>query len=155
MHLNQRDVTMVTVSRAPLDKLEAFRQRMGWKFRWASSHGNTFNRDYQVTFTPEEVERGDVAYNYGRQSFPVAEGPGLSVFAQDDDGAVFHTYSCFSRELETYLGIYRFLDAVPKGRDEGALKYGMEWVRHHDRYGDAMFVDPYVTLLTPRRADEG
>ena len=147
VHLNARDVTFVTVSRAPLDKLLAFRQRMGWEFEWVSSLESDFNWDFNVSFTPEQLETGEVYYNYRKgKEFPVAEAPGISVFYQDENGDIFHTYSVFARGLDLFLGVYNFLDIVPKGRDEESLQYGMEWVRHHDRYGDESFVDPYVQL---------
>ena len=152
IHLNQRYVTMVTVSRAPLDKLEVFKKRMGWSFKWVSSWESEFNRDCHVSFTPEEQARKEMYYNYRTGFFPSSEGPGISVFTKDDQGGVFHTYSSFARGLDMFLGAYHLLDIVPKGRDEEALPYGMEWVRHHDKYGDASFTDPYVELLPARQA---
>ena len=151
VHLAHRDVSMVTVSRAPLEKLQAFKRRMGWSFEWVSSFGTDFNRDFQVTFSEEEMESGEAYYNYQKGPFGVAEAPGLSVFRKDDEGAVFHTYSSYARGLDMFLGVYHLLDVVPKGRDEADLIYGMEWVRHHDRYDDATFVDPYVNI---GRSDE-
>jgi predicted dithiol-disulfide oxidoreductase (DUF899 family) len=137
VHLAHRDVTMVTVSRAPLPTLEAFKARMGWTFPWVSSHGSDFNHDFHVTFTDDE-RRGDVDYNYQRQSFGSPEAPGASVFARDADGAVYHTYSCYSRGLDAMNGAYQWLDLTPKGRDEEGLRSTMAWLRHHDRYdGDA------------------
>jgi predicted dithiol-disulfide oxidoreductase (DUF899 family) len=136
VHLRHRDVTMVAVSRAPLEKLEAYRKRMGWGFKWVSSLVNDFNRDYHVSFTKEEISRGDVYYNYGMRRFPADEAPGVSVFRRDDNGAVFHTYSCYSRGLDMLNGAYHFLDITSKGRDEEGLSYSMEWLRHHDRYED-------------------
>ncbi len=147
IHLNHRDVAMVTVSRAPLEKLEAYKNRMGWTFKWVSSFASDFNSDYYVTFTPEQTQKGEMYYNYRIGKFPVSEAPGISVFYKNAGGEVFHTYSSFARGLENFIGTYTLLDIVPKGRDEGALKYGMEWVRHHDRYQDASFVDPYVKLI--------
>lgn len=147
VHLQQRDVAMVTVARAPLDKLMTFRERMGWNFQWVSSSGTDFNHDYQVTFTQKEIEQGNTYYNYETKPFPLGEAPGMSVFAKNEQNEIFHTYSAYARELETFLGIYRLLDIVPKGRDEADLSYGMEWVRHHDRYGDETFVDPYVQIM--------
>lgn len=120
-HLRQRDVTMVAVSRAPLEILEAFKKRMGWSFKWVSSLGNDFNRDYQVSFTEEELEKGDVYYNYARQGFPSTEAPGVSVFYKDENGEVFHTYSSYQRGLDMFITAYHYLDLVPKGRDEGGL----------------------------------
>ena len=151
IHLNHRDVTMVTVSRAPLPKIEAFKKRMGWSFKWVSSWGSDFNWDYHVSFKPEDLDKKQVYYNYGVQSFPAAEGPGISVFCKNESGATFHTYSSFSRGLDMFITAYHLLDIVPKGRDEAGFTYGMEWLRHHDRYDDKAFVDPYVQLM-PKRA---
>lgn len=134
VHLNQRDVTMVTVSRAPLDTLAAFKKRMGWRFKWVSSLGNDFNFDYHVSFTPDDYQRGPVYYNYTMSNFSSSEAPGISVFLKDKDGNIFHTYSCYARGLDMVNGAYHFLDLVPKGRDEADLPYTMAWVRHHDKY---------------------
>jgi predicted dithiol-disulfide oxidoreductase (DUF899 family) len=135
VHLAQRDVTMVTVSRAPLATLEAFKQRMGWRFKWVSSFGSEFNRDFHVSFTPEE-RQGEVWYNYSKRRFGSPEAPGASVFCRDATGQVYHTYSCYARGLDAMNGAYQWLDIVPKGRDEAALPYTMAWVRHHDRYSE-------------------
>jgi predicted dithiol-disulfide oxidoreductase (DUF899 family) len=140
VHLEHRDVAMVTISRAPLEKLEAFKKRMGWNFKWVSSFGSDFNWDYHVSFTPEQTKKGEMYYNYRIGMFPSSEGPGVSVFSKSDSGELFHTYSSFARGLENFLGTYTWLDIVPKGRDEAALSYGMEWVKHHDRYQDASYV---------------
>ncbi len=134
VHLNARDVTLVAVSRAPLAQIEAFKKRMGWRFEWVSSYGNDFNYDYHVSFTQDEMAKGDVYYNYGPNGFPSEEAPGVSVFCKDGTGAVFHTYSSYARGAEPLLGGYFFLDLVPKGRDEAGLPFTMAWVRHHDRY---------------------
>jgi predicted dithiol-disulfide oxidoreductase (DUF899 family) len=134
VHLNQRDVTMIAISRAPLAQLEAFKKRMGWTFKWVSSFGNDFNRDYQVSFTPEEMAQDERYYNYTMGKFGQEEAPGLSVFYKDDQGNIFHTYSCYARGLDMLNGAYQHLDLVPKGRDEDGLSYTMAWVRHHDRY---------------------
>lgn len=133
-HLEQRDVTLLVVSRAALPELERFRRRMGWQFKWVSSHGSDFNHDFGVSFTPEERARGEVDYNYGPRAFTEEEAPGLSVFYRDEAGAVFHTYSTYGRGVEVMMGAYPLLDLTPKGRDEDALPYPMAWVRHHDRY---------------------
>ncbi|MEQ8818388.1 MAG: DUF899 domain-containing protein [Thalassobaculum sp.] len=135
VHLENRDVSLVAVSRAPLDEIERFRRRMGWEFRWASSHGSDFNHDFGVSFTPEQVARGDIGYNYGISPHCYEELPGVSVFFKNDDGQVFHTYSTYGRGVEVMMGTYRMLDLVPKGRDERDVENRMEWVRHHDRYG--------------------
>jgi predicted dithiol-disulfide oxidoreductase (DUF899 family) len=134
VHLAHRDVTLVVVSRAPLASLEAYRARMGWRVKWVSSFSTDFNRDYHVTFTDEERASHTAYYNYATGSFPAPEAPGVSVFYRDDDGPIYHTYSCYSRGLDMLNGAYHLLDLVPKGRDEAGLSYTMEWLRHHDRY---------------------
>ena len=133
-HLAQRDITVLAVSRAPLAQIEAFKRRMGWQFDWVSSHGSDFNRDFHVSFTPEDRVDGEVFYNFHRTAFPQEEAPGISVFCKDEAGEVFHTYSTFGRGVEVMMGTYGLIDLTPRGRDEGALAYTMEWVRHHDRY---------------------
>jgi len=132
-HLQARDVSFAAVSRAPLAEFAPFQQRMGWGFRWVSSHGSTFNHDYGVSFTPAELARGKVEYNYGLREFPLEEAPGLSVFARGPGGEVYHTYSTYGRGLDLLIGAYNVLDLVPKGRDEDP-ETPMKWVRHHDRY---------------------
>ncbi len=140
-HLAARDVTMVMVSRAPLAKIEAFKKRMGWRFKWVSSYGSDFNADFHVSFTKDEMAQGKVNYNYTMQEFPSAEAPGISVFSKDAGGDVFHTYSTYGRGVEQLVGTYMILDMVPKGRDEDYLGFTMEWVRYHDRYGTDEFAD--------------
>ena len=134
VHLNQRDVTMVAISRAPLAKIEAFKRRMGWNFKWLSSVDAGFNYDYHVSFTPEERAKGEVYYNYAASKISDPERPGISVFYKDPGGAVFHTYSSYGRGLDMMNGAYHYLDLVPKGRDEAGLPNPQAWVRHHDRY---------------------
>jgi predicted dithiol-disulfide oxidoreductase (DUF899 family) len=136
VHLAQRDVTLLAVSRAPLPRIEAFKKRMGWRFRWVSSHGTDFNFDYHVSFTKEEMAKGTVDYNFDPREFPSEEAPGISVFYKDEPGDVFHTYSAYARGLDLLVGAYNYLDLAPKGRDEDAMAFTMAWVRHHDRYGD-------------------
>jgi len=135
VHLANRDVTMLAVSRAPLAEIERFRQRMGWHFTWVSSSGSDFNRDFGVTFTPEEIVQGESYYNYTQR--PGEEMPGVSVFYQDDAGAIFHTYSTYGRGVEVMMGTYNLLDLTPKGRNELDVSHKMEWLRHHDRYASA------------------
>jgi predicted dithiol-disulfide oxidoreductase (DUF899 family) len=142
VHLAHRDVTLLAVSRAPLAEIERFRRRMGWQFRWVSSHGSDFNHDFGVSFTPEEMAKGEVDYNYGMRPFPSEEAPGISVFYKDDAREVFHTYSTYGRGVEVMMGAYNLLDLTPKGRDERDVPYKMEWVRHHDRYDENHRVDP-------------
>jgi len=135
VHLAARDVTLTLVSHAPFADIATFRQRMGWRLPWVSSHGSDFNRDFHVSFTPDEVAAGAFYYNYASKGFPSEEGPGISVFAKDASGAVFHTYSTYARGAEPLIGAYCLLDMVPKGRNEEGLPWPMAWVRHHDRYG--------------------
>ena len=134
VHLANRDVTLIAVSRAPLSQIEAFKKRMGWRFKWVSSNANEFNFDYQVSFKKEDVKNDRVYYNYTTGKFGVEEGPGVSVFYKNGTGDIFHTYSSYARGLDLLIGTYNYLDLVPKGRDEGELPFTMEWVRHHDRY---------------------
>ncbi|MGD0990183.1 MAG: thioredoxin family protein [Candidatus Sulfotelmatobacter sp.] len=142
VHLAQRDVTFAAVSRAPISKIEPFKQRMGWKFNWVSSYGTDFNYDYQASFTPEQIAKGEVEYNYELTKFPSAEAPGISVFYKDKAGDIFHTYSAYARGTESTLNAYNYLDYAPKGRDEDELPFTMSWVRHHDRYTDGRLADP-------------
>lgn len=137
VHLAQRDVAFIAVSRAPLPEIERFRARMGWRFRWASSFANDFNRDFHVSFTPAERAQGKVDYNYAPSDFPQEEAPGISVFRMDAAGDVFHTYSTYGRGVEVMMGTYALLDLVPQGRGERDVPNKMEWVRHHDRYAAA------------------
>jgi predicted dithiol-disulfide oxidoreductase (DUF899 family) len=136
VHLQHRDVTLVAVSKARLEQIEAFKKRMGWDFTWVSSFGNEFNRDFHVSFTAEELQRKQMFHNYRTESFPREEAAGISVFYAGDAGDVFHTYSCYSRGLDMMNGAYHYLDLVPKGRDEKDLPFTQAWVRHHDKYGD-------------------
>ena len=131
-HLKHRDVTMIAVSRAPLAKLSAYAKRLGWSFKWVSSGANTFNYDYHVSFTPEEIATGEVEYNYGTQEPDGTDQPGISVFFKDPDGSIFHTYSTYARGIDMMNTAYHYLDLVPKGRDEqGAI---MSWLRRRDQY---------------------
>ena len=141
LHLAQRDVSFVAISRAPISKIEAFKKRMGWRFNWVSSNGTDFNYDYHASFTPEEVATGKVEYNFDLVEFPSAEAPGISVFYKDKNGGVFHTYSAYPRGTENVVNTYNYLDLVPKGRDEDGLYFPMAWVRHHDRYEDGRLAD--------------
>ena len=131
-HLEHHDVSYVTVSRAPLAKIEAFRKRMGWTFPWVSSSGSDFNFDYHVSFTPEQLASKNAFYNFTEQDVGVDELHGHSVFYKDDDGDVYHTYSCYGRGDERFVNAYAHLDVTPKGRNEDHNL--TDWVRHHDRY---------------------
>jgi len=135
IHLKHRDVTFLAISRAPLAKIDAYKQRMGWNFRWVSSFGSHFNYDFEVSYTPEDLVGGAAYHNYtGRPSSP--EHAGLSVFFKDADGAIYHTYSCYSRGLELLNGAYNVLDLAPKGRDEAGLPNNIAWLERHDEYRD-------------------
>ena len=136
IHLKHRDISLLAVSRAKHDTLEAYKKRMGWGFKWVSSNGSDFNQDYQVSFTPDEMEKGEVLYNYRITSFPSEEAPGISVFYKDPQGDVFHTYSCYSRGLDMLNGAYHYMDLAPKGRDENDMSFTMAWLRRHDQYED-------------------
>lgn len=133
-HLAARDAAFAVVSIAPLEKLLAYQKRMGWDFNWVSSHGNSFNRDFNVTFSDEDREKGTAIYNYKKSTFPGNEAPGVSVFAKGDQGKVYHTYSTYARGLDMLNGAYHYMDILPKGRDEGGLDYPMAWVKRHDVY---------------------
>jgi predicted dithiol-disulfide oxidoreductase (DUF899 family) len=137
IHLAHRDVALAAVSRAPYPKIEAFKKRMGWGFSWYSSFGSDFNYDFQASFEPADLKKGEVFYNFKMQKMGIDETPGISVFARNEKGEVFHTYSCYQRGLDMLNGAYHFLDLVPKGRDEDALPHPMAWVRHHDKYEGA------------------
>lgn len=145
VHINQRDVTMVCVSRAPIASLATYKRRMGWTFPWASSRRNDFNYDFGVSLrdidagaSQREMPRGvgdragDVRYNFTKEPF-APEMPGLSAFALDD-GVVYHTYSCYSRGLDAFNAAYQLLDRTPNGRDENDLPVPIAWLRRHDEY---------------------
>ena len=132
-HLAARGTAFAAVSRAPVAKIEAFKKRMGWSFRWLSSAGSDFNYDFHVSFRPEEAASKTVDYNYGTVPYEGSDKPGLSAFLRD--GAdVFHTYSTYERGLEFLISTYSYLDLTPLGRQEGDLSFPMAWVRHHDKY---------------------
>jgi predicted dithiol-disulfide oxidoreductase (DUF899 family) len=132
-HLNQRDVSLVAVSRAPLQQLQAQAQRFGWTFKWISSFGSDFNFDYNVSFSAETVARGEAFYNYTTQKITLTELPGISVFFKNDD-QIFHTYSTYGRGLDMLNTAYHYLDSAPKGRDEDGLSFPMAWVKHRIAY---------------------
>jgi predicted dithiol-disulfide oxidoreductase (DUF899 family) len=136
IHLNQRDISLVAVSRAPLEILKAYKERLGWSFKWVSSFGNDFNYDYHVSFTADEMEKGEMFYNFHTGTFPSEEAPGISVFYKNQQGDVFHTYSCYARGLDMLNGAYHLMDLVPKGRDEDGFPDSMAWLRRHDQYDE-------------------
>ena len=135
VHLNQRDVTMIAVSRAPYSKLAAYEKRMGWDFKWVSSYDTDFNFDYQVSFTPEELDRKETFYNYNLQDTHSSEREGVSVFYKDPADHMYHTYSAYARGIDMLNVAYHYLDLVPKGRDEAGHEFPQFWVRRHDEYG--------------------
>lgn len=134
IHLNHRDVTLAAVSRAPFAKIAAYKKRMGWTFPWVSCHESDFNFDYHVSFTADEIAKGAAQYNYASWPADVTDEVGISVFARNESGEVFHTYSCYARGTEMLNGAYHYLDLVPKGRDEDGFDFTMAWVRRHDQY---------------------
>ena len=134
VHLAHRDVSFVAVSRAPLAEIERFRQRMGWQFSGCPRTANDFNKDFHVSFTPEDRVDGEVYYNYGMQPFPNRRRPASACSTRTTRATIFHTYSTYGRGVEVMMGTYSLLDLVPKGRDEHDAAYKMDWVRHHDRY---------------------
>lgn len=134
VHLNQRDVTMIAVSRAPYSKIEEYKKRMGWNFKWVSSYDNDFNFDYHVSFTPKELSEKKAFYNYNLQDTHSPEREGVSVFYKDTADHVFHTYSAYARGIDVLNVAYHYLDLVPKGRDEDGHEFSQFWVRRHDEY---------------------
>jgi predicted dithiol-disulfide oxidoreductase (DUF899 family) len=132
-HLAHRDVTFVAVSRAPLQKLQTYARRLGWTFPWISSSPSDFNYDFGVSFRPEDLKSGKATYNYETLPAGDTDREGVSVFAKDASGAVFHTYSTYARGIDPLNAAYQYLDLVPKGRDEG--EHPMAWLRRRDEYG--------------------
>ena len=136
VHFAHRDISFVAISNAEPKVLEAYKKRMGWEFTWVSSLGSDFNRDFQVSFDPKDVEKGTLYYNYETRGFPSEEGPGASAFIRDEAGNVYHTYSTYSRGLDMLNAAYHWMDIAPKGRDEGGLPFSMAWLRRRDQYED-------------------
>ena len=155
VHLNHHDVTYVAVARAPFEKLEAYRRRMGWNVKFVSSYRNDFNYDFHVSFRPEELAAGEANYNFTTQRVGSDEMSGRSVFYKDANGNIFHTYSSFARGGEMFLGTYAVLDITPKGRDEMINGNLTDWVRHHDRYGSGGFVAPTGRYVAAEDAEPG
>jgi predicted dithiol-disulfide oxidoreductase (DUF899 family) len=132
-HLQARDSSFMAISRAPSEKLEAYKRRMGWSFPWYSSGGSDFNFDYNVSFTPEQNAAHHGTYNYRTIELDDdTDLPGISVFYKAEDGTIYHTYSTFSRGIDLMNTAYNYIDLMPKGRDEGD---GMSWIRRRDEYG--------------------
>lgn len=130
-HMARADLSFAAVARTPIERIEAFKRRLGWRFPWVSSLSNDFNFDFGVSFEPEALARGDSDYNYRTAQGDMQERQGVSVFCRDGSGAVFHSYSTYARGVESFIGAFNLLDLVPKGRNE---EHVMSWVRHHDRY---------------------
>ena len=135
IHLAHRDTAFVAVSRAPPEKLQAYKERMGWTFKWVSAGpGNDLPYELGTAFTEEQIAKGAI-YNYKEDKPFGTDYPGASVFIKDDQGNIFHTYSCYARGLDMFIGAYHWLDITPKGRDEADVKpHAMAWVRRHDEY---------------------
>jgi predicted dithiol-disulfide oxidoreductase (DUF899 family) len=155
IHLAHRDVSFLTISKAPIERLEEFRKRMGWSFPWVSAANTDFSRDFGVSFTDQELASDQTVYNFNGKPYPIRELPGLSVFFKDSRGDIYHTYSTFARGLDIFLGTYNYLDVTPKGRDEAQTNGMRGWLRHHDRYEDQPYVDPWmerpgITAPAPR-----
>jgi predicted dithiol-disulfide oxidoreductase (DUF899 family) len=135
LHLEQHNVTILAVSRAPLTKILAYRKRMGWNFKWVSSFESDFNYDFHVSFKKEQIEKGEVDYNFGTikvdPRYVTEELPGLSVFAKNEAGEVFLTYSTYARGLDSILDANHYLDLTPEGRNGEAYP---NWPRRHDEY---------------------
>jgi predicted dithiol-disulfide oxidoreductase (DUF899 family) len=134
IHLAHRDITFLAISRAPLPKLEAYRRRMGWSFKWVSAGEGDFNYDFQVSFDAEAARSGAARYNYATGRPVNVDMPGVSVFFQDRNGDVYHTYSAYSRGIDLLNGAYNYIDLTPRGRDEG--EHIMSWLRRRDQYRD-------------------
>ena len=137
VHLAHRDVAFAAVSRAPHGKLAAYQERMGWTFPWYSSAESTFNYDYNVSFTPEDLQPGEGTYNFGVRLLPMEDQQGLSAFVKEG-GVIYHTYSTYARGIDPFNAAYQLLDLAPRGRDEGGLPWTMAWLRRHDQYDDAV-----------------
>jgi predicted dithiol-disulfide oxidoreductase (DUF899 family) len=136
-HIRARDAAFVAVSRAPIAKIEKFKQRMGWQFPWVSSHGSDFNYDFHVSFRKEDIASGRAEYNYRKLDFEIEDLSGFSIFYKNAAGEIFHTYAVFARGDEILTTAYMYIDLLPKGRDEGGLESPSSWWRHHDKYADA------------------
>jgi predicted dithiol-disulfide oxidoreductase (DUF899 family) len=133
-HLGRRDTAFSAISRAPIAKIEAFKQRMGWLFPWVSSGRTSFNYDFNASFTEEQNQARTAFFNFRKGDAGASDREGASVFYKDQDGAVYHTYSTFARGIDALNGTYHFLELTPKGRDEDGLEGPQDWVRHHDKY---------------------
>ncbi|NNE41582.1 MAG: DUF899 family protein [Marinicaulis sp.] len=135
VHLRAAGVALAAISNTSIKMINAYKSRMGWSFPWVSSMGGEFNRDFDVSFSEQEIERGEKVYNFGTLGFPSTEGPGISVFAKDDNGKVYHTYSTYARGLDMLNGAYHMIDLTPKGRASEKEHGNMHWLKRRDQYG--------------------
>ena len=131
IHLKHRDISFLAISRAEIEKIEAYKKRMGWTFNWVSSFNNDFNYDFQASFSSDQEKKNEVIYNYIKRPYFTDEMAGVSVFIKDEEHSIFHTYSTYSRGLDILNGAYNYIDLAPMGRNE---EDGMSWLRHHDQY---------------------
>lgn len=153
LHLQHHDVSYVAVARAPLADIEAYRRRMGWRFRWVSSHNCDFNYDFHVSYTPTQLAQGTALYNFQTGTLPMEDLSGHSVFYRNDDGEIFLTYAVFARGGEELLSTYMFLDMTPKGRNETGPRGNLtDWVRPHDRYDEGGSVNSLGQYQPPKDA---
>lgn len=134
-HFEHNNLSFAAVSRTPLEKIEAYKKRMGWTFRWVSSLNSDFNYDFHVSWTKAQLDAGPVDYNFRPQKMTMEDMHGESMFFKDKDGAIYHTYSSFERAGEEIAATYRFLDLAPLGRNEGPNGNMGKWMKRHDEYG--------------------
>jgi predicted dithiol-disulfide oxidoreductase (DUF899 family) len=152
VHLENHDVTYVAVARAPLAEINSVRRRMGWHFKWVSSFGSDFNYDFHVSFTREQLARGEAYSNYRFCDPGIEDISGRSVFYKDAAGDIFHTYATFGRGSEELISTYIILDMMPKGRNETGPRHNLtDWVRHHDRYGEYGYVNSHGRYVAGQR----
>ncbi|MES2056639.1 MAG: thioredoxin family protein [Pseudomonadota bacterium] len=145
-HFEHNDVSYAAVSRASIEKIAAYRQRMGWRFRWVSSARSDFNIDHHVSFAGDRSD--GVFYNFERRPDPqVEEMPGFSIFHRAPDGAIYRTYACYARGLEKFIGVYAFLDVVPHGRNETKTGMMHDWLKRHDRYENDGRTQPVSAVM--------
>lgn len=153
LHLEHHDVRYVAVARAPLADIEAYRRRMGWRFRWVSSQHSDFNYDFHVSFTADQIAAGGALYNFALSPVPMADLSGHSIFYRNEAGEIFLTYAVFARGAEDLLGTYMFLDMTPKGRNETGPHHNLtDWVRPHDRYDEGGTVNLLGHYVAPAGA---
>ena len=131
-HFEQAELAFAAVARAPIERIEEVKERMGWTFPWVSSHDSDFNYDFGVSFTPDDLAAGRAVYNYGTVIEKSQDLFGASIFVKDESGTLFHSYSTYHRGAELLIGAFNWLDLVPMGRNETGGT--MSWVRLHDDY---------------------